>query len=303
MKYIQFYQNRNVPNADVFNEFIKTLTNSIKTFEYFVNWDKVNGNVDSIKIELNLLNSLIGTDNLKDDFIDLITEYPSTIKALPILLAVRDDKLDIMENYESLNLISFDFNSLSGISNAEKYYLFLEKSGLIELFYNRKIKNFVDYVFGVEVGLDSNGRKNRGGSLMERIVESFIEQSVSNNENLDFLHQATPNSIKSKWNYDVNFDKSARSFDCAVFNNKTNKLFLIETNFYNGGGSKLKSVCGEFKALFNELHEQNIDFIWITDGKGWLTTKRPLEETFKNNDYIFNLTSLQNDILDEVFCK
>ena len=123
------------------------------------------------------------------------------------------------------------------------------------------------------------------------------------NENLDFLHQATPNNIKSKWNYDVNFDKSARSFDCAVFNNKTKKLFLIETNFYNGGGSKLKSVCGEFKALFNELHEQNIDFIWITDGKGWLTTKRPLEETFKNNDYIFNLTSLQNGILDEVFSE
>lgn len=288
-------------STEVFNTFIDTLTNSIKTFEYFVNWDKVNTNVDSIKIELNLLNSLIGVTNLKDEFIDLITKYPETIKALPILLAVRDNKLDVMEDYENLSLISFDFNSLAGIDNAEKYYLFLEKSGLIELFYNRKIKNFVDYVFGVEVGLDSNGRKNRGGSLMERIVEAFIERSISNNNNLEYIHQATPNTIKGKWNYSVNFDKSARSFDCAVFNKETRKLFLIETNFYNGGGSKLKSVCGEFKALFNELHEQNIEFIWITDGKGWLTTKRPLEETFKNNDYIFNLTHLQRGILDEVF--
>lgn len=301
MKYIKFYQKRGIANAETFDELIETITNSIKTFEYFINWEKVNTNVDSIKIELNLLNSLIGAKNIKDEFIDLIIKYPDTIKALPILLAVRDNKLDIMEDHENLSCLSFDFNSLAGSDNAENYFLFLEKSGLVELFHDRKIKNFVDYVFGVEVGLDSNGRKNRGGSLMEMIVEGFVEQSVSRHENLEYLHQATPSSIKKKWNYNVSFDKSARSFDSAVFNNDTGKLFLIETNFYNGGGSKLKSVCGEFRSLFNELQEQNIEFIWITDGKGWLTTKRPLEETFKNNDYIFNLTHLQRGILDEVF--
>lgn len=156
-------------------------------------------------------------------------------------------------------------------------------------------------MFGVEVGLDSNGRKNRGGTLMEEVVEVFVKKSVFSNKDLEFLPQATPSKINTKWNYSVTFDKSARSFDFAVFNKKTKKLYLIETNFYNGGGSKLKAVCGEFKTLFNELKSQNIELIWVTDGDGWTTAKRPLEETFNNNNYVFNLEQLDKDILNEVF--
>lgn len=307
MRYIHFYDKNGIPESKIFDELIGTLTSSIKTFDYFVNWDKANSNLSEIKIELNLLNSLIASTDFKKEFIELIIRYPNIVKALPVLLAVRENRLDIIENSNNQNLdyISFEFNSDVKIDKevANKYFLFLERSGLLNLFYNRKIKNFVDYAFGVEVGLDSNGRKNRGGSAMETLIESFVQKSISKNNDLQCIPQANHTSIYKKWGYDVTFDKSARSFDFAVFNKNTKKLFLIETNFYNGGGSKLKSVCGEFKSLFNELNEQNIEFIWITDGKGWLTTKRPLEETFKHNNYVVNINFVQKGILNEIFSQ
>lgn len=116
----------------------------------------------------------------------------------------------------------------------------------------------------------------------------------------EYIAQARATEIKEKWGVVVKVDKSERSFDFAIFNPKTKNIKLIETNFYNGGGSKLKAVCGEFKSLYTELKEQNIDFIWITDGLGWHTTKRPLEETYNHNDYVFNLTSLEKGILKEL---
>ena len=287
-----------------FDYFIDNIKSSIKTWEYFINWNKVNTNLDKIKIELNLLNSLLDSQNLKNDFIELAMKYPNVINVLPTLLAVRENKIEIIEDYEKHKLgtrfFYFTENQNITIEKANDYFLFIQNSGLMELFKNKKIKNFVDFVFGVEVGLDSNGRKNRGGSLMEDIVEVFVKKTVLNNSQLEYMSQATASKIKSKWNYQVEFDKTSRQYDFAVFNKETKRLFLVETNFYNGGGSKLKSVCGEFKTLSNDLKLQNIEFIWITDGLGWHITKRPLEETFNNNNYVFNLKMLEDNILYKV---
>jgi hypothetical protein len=304
MKYLKYYQDKGITKSEVFNYFINNLKPSVKVWDYFIKWEKVNKNVDGLKIELNLLNSLLDSSNLEDDFINLIIKYPNVIKTLPVLLAIRENKIEILKDYKNhdLNYLTFDFNWKEKVSNqeAKNYFFFLKQSGLIELFKNKKIKNFIDYVFGVEVGLDSNGRKNRGGKLMEEIVNVFIKKMIGGKENLEYLPQATPTKIKEKWNFKVKFDKSARSFDFAIFNKVTKKLFLIETNFYNGGGTKLKSVCGEFKGLCNELGKQDIKFIWVTDGYGWISAKRPLEETFKNNDYVFNLHIFQDGVLNEL---
>ncbi|MDP2789039.1 MAG: type II restriction endonuclease [bacterium] len=279
-----------------FNNLITTFKNSIKTWDYFVNWKKVFGNSSNLEITLNKLNYLLGKENLKEEFKKLYSSNPDIIKALPVLLAVRENKLEVFDKITK-NSEFFDFSGTE--KDSEKYYEFLEKSGLARLFQKDGVKNLVDYVMGIEVGLDSNGRKNRGGSLMEEIVESFISE-LCNKNGFEYLSQARATAIKSKWGVDVKVDKSERSFDFAVFNPKNKKVKLFEVNFYNGGGSKLKAVCGEFKSLHTELKEQNIDFIWITDGLGWFTTKRPLEETYNHNEYVFNLNMLEAGILDKL---
>ena len=279
-----------------FNHLVSTLRSSIKTWDYFVNWNKVFTNSASFEIALNKLNYLLGKDDLQGEFYRLYESNPDIAKALPVLLAVRENNLEIY-NKTSKELESYDFSGEGGDVN--KYFEFLDKSGLIKLFQRDGIKNLVDYVIGVEVGLDSNGRKNRGGTLMEEIVGLFLEDFCKQN-NLKYIPQASPSKIKLKWNFDIVVDKSERSFDFAIYNPQSNKIKLFETNFYNSGGSKLKAVCGEFRSLYDELKRQNIEFIWITDGLGWHTAKRPLEETYNHNDYIFNLFMLEDGALNEL---
>lgn len=279
-----------------FNNFISTLKESIKTWDYFVKWDKVFSNSSEIEIILNKLNYLLGKDNLELEFKNLYSGNPDIIKAFPVLLAVREKELEIYDKEDRTSQF-FNFNKQD--KEVEEYYDFFEKSGLIYLFKDKKIKNLVDYVIGVEVGLDSNGRKNRGGQLMESIVEKFVSDFCKN-KGFEYIAQARATAINSKWGVFVKVDKSERSFDFAIFNPSTKNLKLIETNFYNGGGSKLKAVCGEFKSLYLELKSQDIDFIWITDGLGWNTTKKPLEEVYNNNEYIFNLSMLEDNILNKL---
>lgn len=279
-----------------FNHLVSTFRSSIKTWDYFVNWNKVFTNSAHFEIALNKLNYLLGKDDLRGEFYRLYESNPDIAKALPVLLAVRENNLEIY-NKTSKELESYDFSGEGGDVN--KYFEFLDKSGLIKLFQRDGIKNLVDYVIGVEVGLDSNGRKNRGGTLMEEIVGLFLEDFCKQN-NLKYIPQASPSKIKLKWNFDIVVDKSERSFDFAIYNPQSNKIKLFETNFYNGGGSKLKAVCGEFRSLCDELKRQNIEFIWITDGLGWHTAKRPLEETYNHNDYVFNLSMLEDGALNEL---
>ena len=250
------------------------------------------------------MNSLIGTTDFEKDLKQILEKYPEIVKTFPTLLAVRDNKLEIMDIAKQSNLdyFSLDFKTKNTLNSDEikKYTYFLTKTKLVDLFYNKKIKNLVDYVYGVEVGLDSNGRKNRGGTIMEDLVEKYITTNIQKNGKFEYIPQATAQKIKLKWNVQIKINKSERRFDFAIFNLTNKKLYLVETNFFNGGGSKLKAVCGEFKSLFNELNKQNIELIWITDGKGWISTKKPLEETFNNNNYVFNLEQMQTCLLEVI---
>lgn len=279
-----------------FNALVATFKSSIKTWDYFVNWNKVFSNSSDLEIALNKLNYLLGKEDLKNEFKKLYSSNPDIVKALPVLLAVRENRLEVFDK-STKNSDFFDFFGKE--QNSDKYYEFLEKSGLTRLFQKDGIKNLVDYVMGVEVGLDSNGRKNRGGTIMEEILGAFLSDFCSKN-GFECMPHARSTNIKSKWGVDVKVDKSERSFDFAIYNLKTKKVKLFESNFYNGGGSKLKAVCGEFRSLHDELKAQNIDFIWVTDGLGWQTTKRPLEETYNHNDYVFNLNMLEAGALDEL---
>jgi len=280
-----------------FKNLVSTFKNSIKTWDYFVNWKKVFDNSSQLEIVLNKLNYLLGKQNFKEEFKKLYSSNPDIVKALPVLLAIREKNIEFFAS-ETKKSVFFNFNKKED-KNVDEYYEFIEKTGLIKLFKEDGVKNLVDYVIGVEVGLDSNGRKNRGGTIMEDVVESYILKFCKEKD-FEYLAQANAKKIKNKWGFDIIVDKSSRSFDFAVYNLENKKLKLIEVKFYNGGGSKLKAVCGEFKSLYNELKKQDIDFIWVTDGLGWNTTLRPLEETFNNNEYIFNLNMIEGGVLNEL---
>lgn len=280
-----------------FNKLTSTFKSSIKTWDYLVDWNKVGRNSSELEIILNKLNYLLGKDDIKKEFFKLYENSPDIVKVFSSLLAVRGTKIEIYEPEEKTTEL-FDFSNTSTLS-PEKYFEFMEESGLVKLFKEDGVKNLVDYVLGVEVGLDSNGRKNRGGKLMESIVEIYIKEFCLK-YGYSYIKQANAKKIKTEWGFEVEVDKSSRSFDFAIYSPGSKKLKLVETNFYNGGGSKLKAVCGEFKGLNNELERQGIDFIWVTDGLGWGTALRPLEEVYNNNKYTFNLHMLENGILSQL---
>ncbi len=278
-----------------FTDFTKTLKNSIKTWEYFVNWEKVFKNKREAEIALNKMNYLLGKENLKEEFIALVKAEPDVIKTLPMLLAVRENVLEVYDRAEKTSKF-FDFTAGTQKQTLEEYYEFMEHSGLVRIFKKDGVKNLVDYVIGVETGLESNWRKNRGGSLMEHITEEYIKQYCTKN-GFSYLSQASPKKIYEEWGVSVVLDKAKRNFDFAVYNPNTKHVKLFEVNFFNGGGSKLKAVCGEFKGLFDELRQQEIELVWITDGMGWRSVAGSLEEVFRHNDHVFNLHMMEQGAL------
>lgn len=288
-----------------FKNLKNTLQDSIFTWDYFTDFEKVTKNVKKIEKELNLLNYLIGKENIEEEFLTLVEEYPKVRKILPILIAIRDDKLSstpVITDIESLvpENKKYIFHNPIDENIKKELLLFFKESGLKYIFESKAIKNLVDYCFGVEVGFDTNARKNRTGDIMEKLVFKFLEEFCEQNNNLQFIEQATQKRIKEFFNYDIKIDKNSRRFDFALFDKAKNKLFLIEVNYYSGGGSKLKATAGEYQYLNDFVKSQNIDFIWITDGKGWLTALKPLEETFIHNDYVINLDMLKNGVLKQI---
>jgi type II restriction enzyme len=302
MKKLSFYHDKlNCKiNDDVFDYLISNLKPSNMLWSYFVNWEKVSKNTKEIELALNNFNYLIGKDDFDKEFKFLLKKNPSLAKVIPTLV-VRDGnnrkKFKILIDYRERRLVykDFDFtkNNPSNV-DIEDYLDFIIKTGFRDLIVNKKVKNLVDYIYGVEAGLDSNARKNRGGHAMEDIVEAFI-LDVCSKCNYKYLKEANAEKVKREFGFDIPVDKSSRRYDFVVNNGK--ELFIFETNFYGGGGSKLKSTAGEYRSLFDIL-KGRYKFIWITDGYGWKNTVRPLRETFDHNDFIFNLSMLEKGILE-----
>lgn len=302
MNYLAYLQEE---TESKINYFYSNLSPTNRTPDYYINWDKVVMNTKEIEIGLNTLNYLIGKKNMRSEARELFMKQPELLKVIPSLIASRDKVIDVLLFDEKDNMIfeRLDFFDID-LQNIEGYLDFLEKSGLFTFLKDNSKKSLVDYVFGVEAGLDSNARKNRSGTTMENIVERNISR-VCKELGLDYKTQATSKWIYDNWDIHVPVDKSIRRFDIAVYNQKNNAVYVIETNYYGGGGSKLKSVCGEFSML-NELiatSEDNVQFIWITDGLGWFTAKSPMTEAFSLIDNIFNLNMLKNNYLSDVFLK
>lgn len=282
----------------LFDKITKSFKAKITRWDYFVKWGKVIVNVKLFEKELNILNYLIGKNNLEKEAFELFKQYPDSIKAIPTLLAVREGVIDVLIDSKNFKYKKMDFFQLTYTDDEiEGIVEFFIKSGLGDLVEKRQIKNFVDYATGVEVGLDSNGRKNRGGTLMESLVEEFVSETCQN-LGVPYIAQATSKKIKEQWNIDVAVDKSSRQVDFAINNN--GKLFFIECNFYGGGGSKLKSTATEYIEMNRYWNKQGIEFIWITDGAGWKSTLKPLREYFDKADYLLNLEMLKEGVFKKI---
>ena len=281
-----------------FSEWLTGFRDSIADYGYYIDFKKVHRNVDSIKVELNILNSLIGSKDIENDFEKLINKYPETLKCIPLLLAVRSNEIYAIDGDGD-----FTYNFKNPNLSVEQYKIFMRKIGLFDLIENHIVNNLVDYATGVETGLDSNGRKNRGGHLMENLVERFIQKSGFVKDDTYFkemyIHQIT-----DKWGIDLsaisNQGKTEKRFDFVV--KTANMIYGIETNFYGSGGSKLNETARSYKTL--ALETDTIDgftFVWFTDGKGRTSARHNLEETFDVMEHIYNIKDLENDIITEVF--
>jgi type II restriction enzyme len=288
---------------DVFSHLLSTLKPSIKLWSYFVNWDKVFDNLKKIELSLNTLNYLIGKDDFDKEFKYLIKKNPEIIEVLPALV-VRDgdntQKFNILVDYKNkvLKYKTIDFSKTNITdNNIENYLSFIEETGFKKLIQDKKIKNLVDYMVGVEAGIDSNGRKNRSGQAMENIVDIFIDDLCAKKSYV-YLKGGSTKKVKQCFLHDVPVDKANRIYDFVI--NTGKELYIIETNFYGGGGSKLKATVGEYKKLHETLKEGKYTFIWITDGMGWKGTHKPLREAFDKLDYIVNLDMLEKGILNEI---
>ena len=281
-----------------FNTWLSGFRDSIADYGYYIDFEKVHRNVESVKIELNILNSLIGSKNIEEDFDNLLKKYPEVLKCIPLLLAVRANEIYCQDKNGGY---LYQFNGLS--SNRDNYKYFMRETGLFDLLENHIVNNLVDYATGVETGLDSNGRKNRGGHLMEDLVESFI-QKAGFIKDINYFKEMYIHQITDKWDIDLsaisNKGKMEKRFDFVI---KTpGMIYGIETNFYGSGGSKLNETARSYKTLAWETEDiDGFTFVWFTDGKGWTSARNNLEETFDVMQHIYNIKDLENGVIREVF--
>ena len=277
-----------------FTEWLGTFTDNISDYKYYINFEKVYKNVEENKVEFSMLNSLLGSKSIEQDFTALVTKYPEVLKCIPTLLAVRNMQIPAMDDDGAF---IYDFKNMN--QSIEQYIVFMNKTGLFDLLANRGVSNIVDFVLGVETGLDSNGRKNRGGHLMEDLIEGYLK-----NESVEYYKEMYLKDIEKKWEIDLsslsNNGKAAKRFDFVV---KTeNMIYGIETNFYSSSGSKLNETARSYKMIAEESKNINgFKFVWFTDGKGWTSAKRNLEETFDVLDTMYNIHEVENEVMKELF--
>lgn len=298
MKWMQYYTDKSLKNEeDVFEYLCGTFRPGVADWGYYVNWDKVFANTREIEVTLNTLNYLLGKDNFAAEFKYLAKQSPDILKAIPVLM-VRDGSKSTRFSVLTVDGITlreeeFEFKLKEpSEQDIERAIEFIEKSGLIRIFQKDGVKNLVDYVFGVEAGLSSNGRKNRGGTSMENISEALIK-----NTGYEYITQASVADIKQRFGVELN-GGAGRRYDYAVM--ASNGLNIIETNCYSSGGSKLDKTASDYRELQNDLRGQ-ATFIWFTDGAGWKKARNPLRKTFDQNDYIFNIQMLTENILQEIW--
>lgn len=264
-----------------FNLFMSQLQETNQTLGFFCDFNKISANVAEVEMSLNTLNYLIGKEDLQKAVSDIWQRYPKVFEVLGILIAVRDEgKKPVVDINGNVVLLKSYFES------ASKVVEFLIGTGLAGIFQSRRIKNLVDYVFGIETGLDTNARKNRSGHIMERTVAHLL------NENGILFRQEVYSSEFPELSV---LGTDEKRFDFYI--ETTTKKYLIEVNFYSGGGSKLNEVARAYTELAPKVNSvSGFEFVWITDGIGWKSARNKLEEAYNTIPSVYNLTNISSFI-------
>lgn len=283
-----------------FEQWLETFTDNINRWDYYINFDNAYRNTEPFIKELALLNTLKLSQNIEKDFSDLIVEYPKVLKAIPLLLAVRGNTIAITDEDRRFD---FKFNCMN--YGPEDYCEFMNRTGLFDLLQNHVHNNLIDIGTGINIGLDSNARKNRGGDQMEDLVEYFI-QKAGFVKYKTYFKEMYLEDIEKKWGYNFNAisaeGTSTKRFDFVVKPENSTEVYVCECNCYSAGGSKLNETARSFKVLSMEAAEvEHAHFVWFTDGAGWNSAKRNLKETFDINENIYNINDMKNDIISKIF--
>ncbi len=265
--------------ATPFEIFISQLSQTNSTLGSLCAFDKVVANTNKISLKLHCLNHLLGREDLEVAIKEVYEETPNAFGVLNILVAVRDNKLVLDARNNAVGIFSF-FDSYEGVCE------FINCTGLADIFKSKHITNLVDYVFGIEVGLDSNARKNRGGTIMECEVAAALRRA-----GVEFREQVSSAEMPRL----VGLGEDIKRFDFVV--EMPNCTYLIETNYYNSGGSKLNETARAYSDISPKINRcEGYEFVWITDGQGWLSAKNKLEEAFNIIPKVYNLATLKEFI-------
>lgn len=262
-----------------FEKFMSQLQETNQTLGFFCDFEKISRNVEDIKLSLCMLNSLIGTTDLRRSVEAIWNRDKTAFSVMDILIAVRSEgKKLVLDSNGQCVVLNTLFESVDGVVE------YLEETGLADLLRHRKIKDLVDYVFGIETGLDTNARKNRSGHVMEGMVAAIFEKN-----GIQFRKEV----YSTEWTrlQEVLGDDEKR-FDFVI--NTAEKIYLIEVNFYSSGGSKLNEVARSYSDIAPKINSvQGFEFVWITDGIGWKSAKNKLQEAYSIIPSVYNLTSIK----------
>ena len=268
-----------------FKTFISQLRETNQTLDFFCDFEKIGRNVDDIRLSLCMLNSLIGTSDLRKSVGTIWNRDKTAFSVLPILIAVRDEgSKKVLDTLNNIVDIKTFFGSIDRVVE------FLESTGLADLFRKRIIKDLVDYVFGIETGLDTNARKNRSGHIMENTVAQIFRE-----HKIKFRQEV----YSKEWTAITKvLGDDEKRFDFVI--ETSEKTYLIEVNFYSGGGSKLNEVARSYSELAPKINSvKGFEFVWITDGIGWKSAKNKLQEAYSIIPKVYNLTNV-NEFINEL---
>lgn len=289
---------------ETIERFHETVIDTNRSYNFFVNWEKVEQHVDKYKIELSILDSLIGSRNFNKDLENIFKKYPEVLPVIPILIAVRDARLKVIRDFSDADTDIMEYNFTERkLSELEIKVLieFFEKTGLKNFFENLSTKSIRDYVTGVEVGMDTHARKNRSGDSMELVIKPFIERiNLKHDDRYIILFQKNFNYLQKNFGIKVSASIRNRKADFILINADKDRVVNIEVNFYSGTGSKPQEIVDSYINRQEELKENGFEFIWITDGYGWKGQKNQIAKGFRKVNYLLNLHFVRKGLLEDI---